>query len=234
MMRPAILAACRLALRDPRTEESQQHVAACAFCTARTKAVDSLAGFAAQRPEIPAALRDEALLESIYDRVSESAPQATVSDWLEQAPVPASVGEEADWDAARTAGTETAGTESGSKEEAIGAFFRAPAQPDAQVWSGVRRSILADVAHEASSHEASSHEASAHDSHAHESAAKLSSLKLTNWRVLLAGAAAAAAAAVIGLINVSEPAPVDPPIVFADLNRAPDVPFATVRYGSRH
>jgi len=214
MMRPAVLAACRLALRDSRTEESQQHVAACSFCAARVKAADSLAGFAALRPEMPAALQSEALLESIYDRVTESTPQSAVSEWLEQAPVPSPAGEDADWDVAREGGREGSG-----REKALGEFLRAPAQPDARVWSGVRRSILAEVASETGA------------TGARESASKIANLNLTNWRVLLAGAAAAA---VIGLINVSDPAPVDPPIVFADLDRAPDVPFATVRYGSRH
>lgn len=200
MMRPFVAAACRAALRDLALEDAQQHVSSCSFCAARQKATASIAGFAATRPEMPDALRSDSLLESIYDRVAESAPQSSVAEWLDQAPVPAPAGEDADWDVVDK-----------SRRDAVGDFLQAPQQPDAQVWSGVRRSILADVAGD-------------------RAAAKVTNLKLTNWRVLLAGAAAAA---VIGLISVSDPAPTHPNVVFVDLDRAPDVDIARVRYGPR-
>lgn len=214
-MRPAVSAACRAALRDLGVEDAQQHVATCSFCAARQKATASIAGFVAKRPEMPEALRSDSLLESIYDRVSESTPQAAVSEWLEQASVPAPAGDDADWQDANWDIVEK------SRRDAVDEFLQTPAQPDAQVWSNVRRSILADVANERAASKVAS--------------LKLTSLKLTSWRVLLAGAAAAA---VVGLFTVSGSAPkhpfvAHPNVVFMDLDRAPDVDIARVRYGPR-
>jgi hypothetical protein len=206
-LRPAIAAPCRAALRDLATDSSRQHVAECSFCIARAKAAESLAPFAAQRPVMPAALSTASVLEGIYERIAQSPQHASLSEWVEQSPVPApevlaSQEEGSSWDHAEVAVDP-------AKEALVGQLIRTPEMPDARVWTGVRRSILADVTHESA-------------------AAK--GLKLTNWRILLAGAAASA---VIGLLAVSDPAPIQPTIVFADLDRAPDIQFATIRYGSR-
>ncbi|MFT6081299.1 MAG: hypothetical protein ACJAQZ_003369 [Planctomycetota bacterium] len=85
-------------------------------------------------------------------------------------------------------------------------------QPDPQVWNGVCRSILEGVA------------------------AERVVRRQAGWRFLLAGAAAAA---VVGLLSIQDGTPAlttiaQPTITFADLDRAPDVAFANVRYGSRY
>jgi len=204
-LRPAVPSACRAALRN--VDASQQHIAECAFCTARLKAAQSVGRFASERPQMPAALASSSALESIYERVAESPQQASIGEWLEQSPTPAIAEEGNGAHAGRWEDT-TVAVDSAS-EEILGELVRGPQLPRAGVWSDVRRSILADVAHD----EVASPR-----------------LRLTNWRILLAGAAASA---VIGLLAVSDPAPSPPTIVFADLDRAPDVPFATIRYGSR-
>ena len=209
-LRSAVAALCRAALRDVESDESRQHVAGCSFCMARTKAVDSIKAFASQRPEVPAALKTTSLLSSVYERIAESPQHVSLGEWLEQSPVPVPEGtssqgsEEASPWAEAVVGVEHA------NRDLLGELVRGPELPDARVWSGVRRSILANVAR---------------------ASAAPTRIKLRNWRILLAGAAAAA---VIGLLTVSDSSPEHPVIVFADLDRAPDVPFATVRYGSRH
>ena len=97
--------------------------------------------------------------------------------------------------------------ESPFRDQLLGELVRNPAYPDPRVWSGVCRSILDGVASERVIR------------------------RRINWRTLLAGAAAAA---VIGVVATFEQTPTQPEIVFADLDRAPDVEFAIVRYGSRH
>ena len=226
-LRSALAARCRVALKDVGSDESRKHIAECSFCMARAKAVESLAEFASQRPDVQrpdvsAALSAASMLEGIYKRVAESAQHVSLGEWLQQSPVPTpEVATDASPWADATSGVERA------NDDLVGEFLRGPELPDARVWSGVRRSILADVAHESVTHETATHETATHEIGA---PSKLK-LKLTDWRVLLAGAAASA---VIGLLAVSDPAPVHPTIVFADLDRAPDVEFATVRYGSRH
>ena len=209
-LRSALAARCRLALRDVGSDESSEHIAKCSFCTARTKAANRIAKFASQRPEVPAALSAASMLEGIYDRVAESAQQVSLGEWLQQADVPVPDKHAPEVSAEASPWADVTSSVERANGDLIGEFLRGPVLPDVRVWFGVRRSILADVAHES---------------------AAPTKLRLMNWRVLLAGAAASA---VIALLAVSDPAPVHPTIVFADLDRAPDVEFATVRYGSRH
>lgn len=203
--------------------QAMGHIEACGFCSARLQARANLAKWACARPTIPAALASPSVLEGIYERAAEAVEHGPIGEWLEQATVSATDATATD---ATATGTEVAATreaaasggtdssflldclsESSSPNELLGDFVRGPKQPDIRVWNGVCRSILEGVASERVVR------------------------RQAGWGVLLVGAAAAA---VVGLLSIQEDAPVQPTIIFADLDRAPDVAFANVRYGSRY
>lgn len=207
-LRPAVAASCRRALReavsDSRSVQTRQHLQECSFCSARIRTSASLADWCSERPDVPSALSSESVLEGILERVTESSEEGSIGAWIQSA----SAESLAD-DASQSTWVETVGSES-VNATAIGDFIRGPQQPDPHVWLGVRRSILAGVA---------------------SARTMRRRLKPMSWRVLLAGAAAAA---LIGLIVTSGGPSPQPTIVFADLDRAPDVDFAIVRYGARY
>jgi hypothetical protein len=82
-----------------------------------------------------------------------------------------------------------------------------PRMPDAAAWSGVRDSVLEGVLAEAAPRRA------------------------LGSRLPLA--ACIAAAAVLTAISLSDGTPDEPRIVFTELGKVPDVPFAVVRHGMR-
>lgn len=207
-LQPAIAAPCREALREllpsvPLQEASTSqvaldHVAQCAFCSARLRASASLAEWVDVRPAIPAALGQSVVLEGIYSRFVESTEQGPIGAWLEQGSVTAS-------DQVLSVTEQASGAH---RDELLREFLCRPAQPDPQVWSGVRRSILEEVASE-------------------RVIRRRMPMKLG---ALLAGAAAIA---FISLLTFPRSEDSVPTITFADLDRAPDVDFAVVRYGAR-
>lgn len=209
-------AACRAALREVMSDSgslealtpaNRQHVDSCGFCSTRVRARGSLAEWVRARPAVPAELASPSVLEGIYERATEAAELGPVGAWLEQAEV----------STAEVAASSVADpsflqdclqvTDRSTRTELLRDFVRDPAQPDPQMWTGVCRSILEGVASERVMR------------------------RSLGWRVLLAGAAAAA---VVGLLSIPEDTPVQPTIIFADLDRAPDVAFANVRYGARY
>ena len=207
-LQPAIAASCREALREllpvvPLQEASTSqvaldHVAQCAFCSARLRASASLAEWVDVRPAIPAALGQSVVLEGIYSRFVEATEQGPIGAWLEQGSVTAS-------DQVLSVTEQASGAH---RDELLREFLCRPAQPDPQVWSGVRRSILEEVASE-------------------RVIRRRMPMKLG---ALLAGAAAIA---FISLLTFPRSEDSVPTITFADLDRAPDVDFAVVRYGAR-
>jgi hypothetical protein len=207
-LRSPVSAACRAALRDAGSESrsplTKQHLEECSFCASRWKASDTLAGLCKQRPSVPPGLSSEAFLEGVFARVAESFEEGPLGDWLQKAPVEP----HAD-DAASSTLSDAIKNRGGINEEVVGDLLRGPQLPDPHVWTGVRRSILSGVASERSVQ---------------------TRYKPSHWRVFLAGAAAAALIGFIATSGESIPAPT---IVFADLDRAPDIDFAIVRYGSR-
>lgn len=99
--------------------------------------------------------------------------------------------------------------ESFERSDLARSLLSAPPRPDAAVWSGVRDQVLAEVSAEGS--------------------VGSSRRKLRSWRGL---AASAAAAAVLAVISLSDGTPDEPRIVFTELGKVPDVPFAIVRHGA--
>ena len=207
-LKPAVAASCREALREllplgqlheaSASQGALDHLAKCAFCNARLSASSNLSEWVAARPAIPAALGRSEVLEGVYSRLAEAAEQGAIGAWLERAPVTAT-----------DDGPLLTEQASGSRrDELLRDFLRRPAQADPQVWSGVRRSILDEVASE-------------------RVIRRRMPMKLTT---LLAGAAAIA---FISLLTFPQNKDSIPTITFADLDRAPDVDFAIVRYGAR-
>ena len=212
--KPAVPALCRAALREVMSDSGKlstgeqgasEHIEACGFCSARVQARSTLSKWASARPVVPAVLASPSVLEGIYERAAEAVEQGPIGTWLEQSVV--STTEVAASSDADPSYFQDCLHESASGSELLRDFVRSPAQPDPQVWSGVCRSILEGVASERVMR------------------------RQTAWRVLLFGAAAAA---VVGLLSIAEDVPVQPTITFADLDHAPDVAFANVRYGSRY
>lgn len=207
-LKPAIAVSCREALREllplgqqhqaSASEGALDHLAQCAFCSARLSASSSLAEWVAVRPAIPAALGQSSVLEDVYSRLVDSAEQGPIGAWLERAPVTATDDEL----------SLTEQSSNARRDELLRDFLRRPAQPDPQVWSGVRRSILDEVVSE-------------------RVIRRRMPVKLS---ALLAGAAAIA---FISLLTFPQNKDSIPTITFADLDRAPDVDFAIVRYGTR-
>lgn len=233
-LHPAVPASCRAALREvmsdsgkprvpagstaelPATELPEAgHIEACGFCSARVKARASLAKWASARPAVPTALASPSVLEGIYELATEAVEYGPIGEWLEQAAV--SVADSAATEVAAASGIGSSFlqdclSENSAPNELLGDLVRSPVQPDPQVWNGVCRSILEGVASERVVR------------------------RQAGWRFLLAGAAAVA---VVGLLSIQEGTPAlttiaQPTITFADLDRAPDVAFANVRYGSRY
>ena len=207
-LKPAIAGSCREALREllplghqhnaSASQGALDHLAQCAFCSARLSANSSLAEWVAVRPAIPAALGQSSVLEDVYSRLVDSAEQGPIGAWLERASATATDDES----------LLTEQVSSARRDELLRDFLRRPAQPDPQVWSGVRRSILDEVASE-------------------RVIRRRMPVKLS---ALLAGAAAIA---FISLLTFPQNKDAIPTITFADLDRAPDVDFAIVRYGAR-
>lgn len=213
-LKPVVSALCRAALREVMSDPSKsstgeqavsEHIEACGFCSARVKARATLTKWASARPAVPAVLASPSVLDGIYERATEAVEQGPIGTWLEQAAV--STTEVAASSDADPSFLHDCLPESDSRIDLLSDFVRSPAQPDARVWSSVCRSILEVVASERVVR------------------------RQTGWRVLLVGAAAVA---VVGLLAISEDVPVQPTITFADLDHAPDVAFANVRYGSRY
>lgn len=219
-LRPMIAASCRAALRtfahDALDEggqsehvEALQHYRECPFCTSRVQAQVSLAEWLGARPSIPVALASPSVLEGVYERAAELAEHGAVGEWLEQSGV--SLPSESD----SSRWHEALGEAAAGNLALADKLLRAPALPDSQVWpqvwSGVRRSIRDGVASE-----------------------RRIRRRLSRRALLVA----AAAAVIMGLIATFEvPAlqpEIVPEIVFVDLDRAPGVDLAIVRYGSRH
>ena len=155
------------------------------------------------------------MLDAIRERVVEHVEAGPVGAWLEAAQVVMPAGAApANWlDAVvdgdpvgARAGAAVHGAPSQSMAEGL---MQAPRPPEALVWSQVRRSILAEIAATA------------------QSKVRRNPLR---WRIVLAGVAASA---VLGLFVLSEGTPPAPTIVFTELQRAPDLDFAVVRYGWR-
>jgi hypothetical protein len=177
------------------------------------QAREVLAKWLDARPSIPAALGSPSVLEGVYERAAELAEHGAVGEWLEQSAVALPSGSDTSrW---REALSEAAAGTSAFADKLV----RDPALPDPQVWpqvwSDVRRSIRDGVASERRVRRRSSQ------------------------RVLLVGAAAAAILGLIATLEVpalrSAVVPeIVPEIVFVDLDRAPGVDLAIVRYGSRH
>jgi hypothetical protein len=213
-LKPVVSALCRAALREVLSDSGKssageqsvsEHIEACGFCSARVQARATLAKWASARPAVPAMLASPSVLEGIYERAAEAVEQGPIGTWLEQAAV--STAEVAASSDADPSFLQDCLHESPSSINLLRDFVRNPTQPDAKVWSSVCRSILEGIASERVIR------------------------RQMGWRVLLVGAAAAA---VVGLLAISEDVPVQPTITFADLDHAPDVAFANVRYGSRY
>jgi len=213
-LKPAVSALCRVALREVMSDSGEsntgdqsirEHMQACGFCSARLQARATLAKWVAVRPAAPAILASPSVLEGIYERAAEAVEQGPIGNWLEQAAVATT--EVAASSDADPSFLQDCLQESASSVDLVRDLIRDPVQPDAEAWGGVRRHILEGVASERVAR------------------------RQMGWRVLLVGAAAAA---VVGLLAISEDVPVQPTITFADLDHAPDVAFANVRYGSRY
>lgn len=228
-LRPVVSAACRRALVGVRLDglgrEDQvewDHIEQCAFCAARVRAASGIAAFASQRPEAPQELAMPALLDSIYERATEDAEQGVLGQWVALAGGDLADGDLADGQLAGRAGIgswQDAVVASPAEAIAAAELSKTPPPPLPEVWSGVRRSILAGVVSDR---------------------AKLRTPR--HWRVMFAGAAAIM---VIGLVSVgglfgglfgsvpNKHTLAQPVIGFADFDRAPDVEFAIARYGRR-
>ncbi|HEB52479.1 MAG TPA: hypothetical protein ENI87_04390 [bacterium] len=211
-LRPRIPQSCRAALRELLNGgEAPSHVESCSFCAARVRAAGPLSrwlgGEFARTPAMPSADGVSAELDSIYERATERAEAGALGRWVESAAVepPNVAGLPSGEDVQQASLTRDPLAGSGLAESLV----RAPSSPPPSVWSGVRRSILADVQAER--------------------AVRLRS-RTNGLRMLLVGAAASF---IVGLVVIASESPEPPSIQFVDLDRAPDSPFATARYGSR-
>ena len=194
-LRPSLPEACRRALVDLASAESAEHQASCDFCARRAAARAALGPLVAARPIAPDALRRPAFLDAVYERAVELAEQGPVAQWVAEPPCPSGM-QASSWQ------------DCVQDSEVARDLMQRPAAPSEDAWSGVRRSVLNEVAAEAAARR----------------------VGIRGWRSLVAGAAAAA---IIALISFSDGTSEEPVIVFTELREAPDVPFAVVRYGAR-
>ena len=205
-LRPAIGAACRAALRDGDAPAARAHQSDCAFCADRAAARDALDPLLRRSPAPPAVLAKPAFLQSVYARVVDSVEQGPLGRWVEDAPAPL---------AAAAPTLDEALGESALARSLMGP----PRMPDAAVWSSVRESVLAEAR-----------------AGAHAGVSAVVSAGAAPRRALwsrLPLAASIAAAAVLTAISLSDGTPDEPRIVFTELGKVPDVPFAVVRHGMR-
>ena len=209
-LRPAIGAACRAALRDGDTSAARAHRSDCAFCADRAAARDALDPLLRRSPAPPAVLAKPAFLQSVYARVVDSVEQGPLGRWVEDAPAPL---------AAATPTLDEALGESALARSLMGP----PRMPDAAVWSSVRESVLAEALAGARAG-VSAGVSAVVSAGAAPRRALWSRLPL---------AASIAAAAVLTAISLSDGTPDEPRIVFTELGKVPDVPFAVVRHGMR-
>ena len=194
-LRPSIPEACRRNLAASGSSAATEHDASCSFCARRAAARSALAPLLAARPVAPSALRAPTFLGAVYERAVELAEDGPVAAWMAAAP---SRNEE------RSPNWPDCVQDSALARE----LLQPPEAQSADVWSGVRRSVLDEVAAEAAARRTGSR----------------------GWRSLVAGAAAAA---IIAVISLSDGTQEEPVIVFSELREAPDVPFAVIRFGVR-
>lgn len=203
--RPKIQATCRAAWKHAGTAAARAHEQACGFCAARARAREALAPRLRVRPQSPPALAHPAFLEEIYARAADRSEQGPIGAWLDASPPPR---------------VETAAdlAESSAASGLARSLVRPPSPPSGAVWSSVRAKLLADVA-----------AVGAEDrSPAGANGGGAPRRKLRPWTGLAASLAAAAA---LVAISSSNGTPQPPRIVFTELGKVPDVPFAIVRHG---
>ena len=152
-------------------------------------------------------------LEGVYARAAEQAEQGPVGRWLDGAAAPRAEARSPGDGAPGARAAETAREVIEGYEDAGFArvLARKPTLPDVMVWADVRDHVLAAVAADPAD------------------AGRATPRRKLASRAGLA--ASAAAAAVLGAISLSDGTPKEPRIVFAELGKVPDVPFAIVRYG---
>lgn len=212
-----LTAECRAFLRAGMPDASAaeapvaQHLAACAFCSARLAARQKLGVALRVRPPAPQELRSSAFLDGIRTRIIEQCEQAPLGALLERAmPVQVPAPLEGVFpegllqsDLSRTAVQAAAGADAGE------------ARVDSEIaWSRIRNGVLAGVG-EVVTQERAGHR-----------------LLRTKGMAL---ASVAAAAAIICAMLVSEGTTTSPTIVITDVATMPSVefsPMAVLRHGA--
>lgn len=234
-LRPALDAACRIALREAipsrvgNSEEARKHVEACAACQARVHAGSRLATWLADapRPALPEAMAGRAseLLAGIHERVVQAAESGPLGAWVHAAHV-----------AMPEAAADCAEAVVGDRALLASRLMTEPAAPADAVWSQVRRSILDTVAQSSAVDASDASDATGSTASGARASARPSTVR---WRILFAGAAASVAigffAVASGGFATGGNSPDEQlPFVLVDLGRAPDMDYAVARFGLRH
>ena len=188
-----------------------QHLAACAFCSARLAARQKLAVAMRVRPTAPQELRSSAFLDGIRTRIIEQCEQAPLGALLERAmpvQVPAQV------EGAFPEGLLQSDLSRTAVQAAAGANAREARVDSALAWSRVRLGVFAGANEEV--------------------AQERQSQRLLRTKGM-ALASVAAAAAIICAMLVSEGTTTQPTIVITDVATMPSVefsPMAVLRHGA--